>query len=167
MPEIQERVQKAPAVKEFKLVTQEGEHIDLRSRDSVGKQGIMVFSFDHSQLRPYIKEMAQNFLYDLESGTKGERFQIQGQLRWGGVKWFQTEAISQMLDSGMTYAEIEDGLIRLIRGGGRENTAAAKKVELALNDALSNGYTGIEGDMLPPRNTIPIKFSLAKPQMPW
>lgn len=150
MPEIREREQKAPAVKEFKLINREEEHIDLRSRDSVGSRKVTAFSFAHPELRPYIVEMAQNFLYDLENGTKGERFQIQGQQRWGGVKRFQTEAISQLLDSKMTYAEIRDGLNRLIQGEGQENTAAAKKVELALDDALSNGYTGIDGDMLPP-----------------
>jgi hypothetical protein len=34
----------------------------------------MAFSFDYPEVRPYIKEMANAFLTDLENGTRGERF---------------------------------------------------------------------------------------------
>lgn len=152
--EIKERTEREPKVKEFKIHDAAGKHIDLRTFEEVGKHGVMAFAYEHSQLRPYVKEMAQQFLYDLEGGQRGQRYQqidLQGnELGVDGVKRHQTREISELLDSGMSYSEIENGLKRIVRGSGTENTASAKRIELMLDIALSNGHTTIDGETITP-----------------
>ena len=53
------------------------------------------------------------------------------------------EAMDQ---TGLSRAEIIDAANRIINDPGQENVAAAKAVELFLDDMLSNGYTTMYGD---------------------
>ena len=55
----------------------------------------------------------------------------------------QSEPIEQMLQNGMTYQQIENGLNRIVEDHGKENVADAKRAELFVNDAVNKGYNSI------------------------
>lgn len=145
-------------------------HIDRRDAKSVGNRHMKAFSFEHPEVRENIKEMAQVFLVDLTEGTRGERYAIFDATSYtgnaiegfGGTKRVQTNEITEMIESGMTYAQIEDGLKRIIAGEGTENSANAKRVELYLDKALTEGYETLSYGKIEPN----ISYVMAKSNIP-
>jgi hypothetical protein len=49
-------------------------------------------------------------------------------------------------DTGLQPAEIKDALERLVKNNGQENVAAAKRVELVIDDMLTNGFESVRGE---------------------
>lgn len=49
-------------------------------------------------------------------------------------------------DTGLKPADIKDALERLVKNHGQENVAAAKRIELVIDDMLSNGFDSVRGE---------------------
>ena len=84
---------------------------------------------------------------ELANTTKGERgynedvhYESGGEKGWWGDSRHTSEDIAELRDSGMSYEQIGKGLNDIIEDHGKENSAAAKRVEMQLNDRLRNGH---------------------------
>ena len=141
-------------------------HIDQRTYADTKSKSVNAFQYDNPEVKPFIQEQARTLLGDLQTGVKGERFPVYGEqgeiIRWDGAKRMTSEPIAKLLDMGYDYASIERALNNIIRDAGRENTPVAKAVELAIDDALSEGYRDMTGEIVQPdtgyiatKSTIP------------
>ncbi len=124
--------------------------LDMSQRDfkNVGSKKVKAYQQENPSAKPYIQDMASTLLGDLQQGIKGGReYGINPETRTVNrvdrIEREQSQPINAMLDKGMTYKQIEDGLQRLVDDNGRENTASAKRAELYVYDALQNGYQSI------------------------
>ena len=129
--------------------------VQERTWKDAGNRKINAFQFDHPELHPYYVEAARALKYDLASSVKGERipqFDADGYITgYTGTTRSVTEPIEQALDNAkLSYSQIDKALNDLIADNGQENYAAAKKVELVLDDMLTNGYTDSDGYDVPP-----------------
>lgn len=132
--------------------------IEERTWQDAGNRKVNAFQYDHPELRPYYAEAARALKYDLASSIKGERMPIfdassgtKDIIGYTGTKRSVTEPIAQALDNAkLSYAQIEKAIDDLIADEGQENYAAAKKLELVLDDMLTNGYTDSDGYDVPP-----------------
>lgn len=65
-----------------------------------------------------------------------------------------SEAIEKIKDgTGKSYDDISDALNRLINDDGQENIALSKRIELVIDDMLSDGYTAFDGTEVPPNES--------------
>jgi hypothetical protein len=118
---------------------------------------VNAYMYDNPEVKPFFQEEAAMLLWELENGTKGEKwyndelwYMTNGEKGFGGTKRQQSDSIVELLDSyGMSYEDIEKGLKAIIEDNGAENIAAAKKIEFVINDRLLNGYKPF-GPMLEP-----------------
>lgn len=130
----------------------------FESRDfkAVGKKGVHAYMYDNPEVKPFFQMQAKAMLGDLQNSVKGERwynddvyYESGGERGWSGTERQTTDDIAYLLDMGYTYAQIEKGLNAIIEDNGAENIAMAKRIEFALNDRLSKGYTDINGVEIP------------------
>lgn len=124
------------------------EHIDRRKSYDMGRKSVNAFQFDHPQLHEFYRGAAEALLNDLAQTQKGgELIRAEGDY-YGGrrLSRFTSPAIEALLDEyGLSYGQIEKALNAIIQDKGQENYAAAKRVELVLDDMLSNGFKDVEG----------------------
>ena len=130
-------------------------HIADRTWQDASSRKVNAFQYDHPELRPYYQSAARALLSDLSSAVKGERFPTFDQdgyvTGYTGVKRSVSEPIEQALDNAnLSYAQIRKAAEDLIADHGQENYAAAKKLELILDQMLSDGYTDAEGRFVEP-----------------
>ena len=114
-----------------------GNHIDNRTAKDAAKTNVKAFQFDHPELHPYYVEAAKQLMTETQAAdvqTAVKAGQKGSAIRDGHVKW--------LMQLGMTKADIMKACQDIIDNNGAENYAKAKKVEIALNDMLSNGWTG-------------------------
>ncbi len=112
----------------------------------------MAFQFDHPRLHPYFVEAAQAMRQQLSDSQRGERFPVRdpsgylpSTVGWTGVNRRTSDSIAYLLDSGrFSYESIGKALDDIIHNNGQENYAAAKRVELVLDDMLTNGYADVD-----------------------
>lgn len=141
-------------------------HIDNRTYSSVSKRKVNAFQFDHPELHEYYVSAAKDLLNDMSETIKGERFPIKNELGeivgYTGNKRYTTDEISRLLDeTNLSYDDIKKALEAIIKDSGQENYAAAKKVELILDDMLTKGGVSIDGRPYPPNEEyIAIKSRL-------
>ena len=89
----------------------------------------------------------------LSDTQRGERFPVKdlseylpSTVGFTGVKRQTSDSIAYLLDSGrFSYESIGKALDDIIHNNGQENYAAAKRVELVLDDMLTNGYADVDG----------------------
>ena len=86
----------------------------------------------------------------LSDTQRGERYGIKDKdgyyTGFTGVKRRTSDSIAYLLDSGrFSYESIGKALDDIIHNNGQENYAAAKRVELVLDDMLTNGYADVDG----------------------
>lgn len=111
-------------------------HIDNRTTEDVGNRSVKAFQFDHPQLHSYYVQAAQalmedaNWSLETQSNQKGK-----------GTVARYSEALERAADLGLSRQEIIQVCQDIIADRGQENYAAAKKVELILDQMLSEGYT--------------------------
>lgn len=111
-------------------------HIDNRTTEDVGTRSVKAFQFDHPQLHPYYVQAAQalmedaNWSLETQSNQKGK-----------GTVARYSEALERAANLGLSRQEIIRVCQDIITDRGQENYAAAKKVELILDQMLSEGYT--------------------------
>jgi len=123
-----------------------------RNWSDVGKRNVTAFMQDNPEIKNLFRAEAQNMLMELADTTRGERwyndqtyYESGGKKGFGGVKRNTSDEIAELLDSGMTYEEIENGLNAIIRDEGAEQNAASKRIEFVLNDRLLNGHRDFYG----------------------
>lgn len=111
-------------------------HIDNRTTEDVGNRSVKAFQFDHPQLHSYYVQAAQalmedaNWSLETQSNQKGK-----------GTVARYSEALERAANLGLSRQEIIKVCQDIIADRGQENYAAAKKVELILDQMLSEGYT--------------------------
>ena len=129
-------------------------HIDNRSWEDVGNRQVKAFQFLFPEFKDYYTPLAKELLSDLKNTIKGERiktgsYQL-GNEEFTGISRYTSEAIARIKDNtNATYDDIEIALNRLIKDDGQENIALAKRIELVLDEMLSDGYTDFEGNRIP------------------
>lgn len=141
-------------VRELTLPGGEEIPISQRTWQDTSNRKVNAFQYDHPELRPYYQSAARALLSDLSSAVRGERFPTYDQdgyvTGYTGVKRSVSEPIEQALDNAnLSYAQIQKAAEDLIADNGQENYAAAKKLELILDQMLSEGYTDAEGRFIP------------------
>ena len=127
------------------------EHIDQRDSNTVGERRIKAFQFDHPEVHSFYKEAAANLMEELNYAEKGGgivklKEHGAGDDQYIRMKRSASERIAKLLDDeDISYADIERSITAIINDKGQENFAAAKRVELMLDNMLSNGYRDIHG----------------------
>lgn len=127
------------------------EHIDQRDSNTVGERRIKAFQFDHPEVHSFYKEAAADLMEELNYAEKGgEIVKLKehgaGDDQYIRMKRTASERIAKLLDDeDISYADIERSITAIINDKGQENFAAAKRVELMLDNMLSNGYRDIRG----------------------
>lgn len=142
-------------VRELTLPGGEEIPISQRTWQDASNRKVNAFQYDHPELRPYYQSATRALLSDLSSAVRGERFPTYDQdgyvTGYTGVKRSVSEPIEQALDNAnLSYAQIQKAAEDLIADNGQENYAAAKKLELILDQMLSEGYTDAEGRFIEP-----------------
>lgn len=127
------------------------EHIDQRDSNTVGERRIKAFQFDHPEVHSFYKEAAADLMEELNYAEKGGgivklKEYGAGDDQYIRMKRTASERIAKLLDDeDISYADIERSIAAIINDKGQENFAAAKRVELMLDNMLSNGYRDIHG----------------------
>ena len=134
----------------------EGQHIDRRDSASVGERSVNAFQFDHPELHSYYADAAAALQEEMSFAQKGGELIRRTSREAGDDEYIRTkrgvsERIARLLDDeGVRYDDIDRSLDAIIHNHGQENFAAAKRVELLLDDMLTNGYTDIHGQRIAP-----------------
>ena len=129
------------------------DHIDQRSMGYVGSRNVNAFQFDNPALHGFFADAAQELINDVVNTTPGERWSYEAMApdgthytQWNGTKRATTAQIAELLDDQhMSYDQIVDAAQKIINDQGQENKAAAKRVELILDDMLTNGWRDMTG----------------------
>lgn len=129
-------------------------HIDQRTQETVSDKGLNAFQFDHPELQSYYKQAAEALIADADLSLQfpmSRRYERTMQ----GNKTVQAAQTSEALrtamdETGLTRAELIDAAERIIQDKGQENVAAAKRVELILDQMLTNGWTPMVGEAVAP-----------------
>lgn len=127
------------------------EHIDQRDSNTVGERRINAFQFDHPEAHSFYKEAAADLMEELNYAEKGGgivklKEHGAGDDQYIRMKRSASERIAKLLDDeDISYADIERSISAIINDKGQENFAAAKRVELMLDNMLSNGYRDVHG----------------------
>lgn len=113
-----------------------GNHIDNRTTEDVKNRSVKAFQFDYPQLHPYYVQAAQALMEDANWSLE-----TQSNQKGRGTVARYSEALERATDLGLSRQEIIQVCQDIIADRGQENYAAAKKVELILDQMLSEGYT--------------------------
>lgn len=133
-----------------------GEHIDRRDSVSVGERSVNAFQFDHPELHQYFAEAAADLAEEMSFAQRGGELVRRTSREAGDDEYIRTkrgvsERIARLLDDeGVRYDDIDRSIEAIIHNHGKENFAAAKRVELLLDEMLTNGYTDIHGRYVAP-----------------
>lgn len=134
----------------------EDQHIDRRDSASVGERSVNAFQFNHPELHSYYADAAAVLQEEMSFAQKGGELIRRTSREAGDDEYIRTkrgvsERIARLLDDeGVRYDDIDRSLSAIIHNHGQENFAAAKRVELLLDDMLTNGYTDIHGQHIAP-----------------
>lgn len=113
-----------------------GNHIDNRTTEDVKNRSVKAFQFDHPHLHSYYVQAAQALMEDANWSLE-----TQSNQKGRGTVARYSEALERAADLGLSRQEIIQVCQDIIADRGQENYAAAKKVELILDQMLSEGYT--------------------------
>lgn len=126
---------------------------DLSNIKEVGDRNVRLLSNEMGELKPYIREEATATLRELDDVIKGERFahydDVTGETVVTGTQKQVSSTIQAIQDliPNASYDKIRKGLNDIVEG---KDTSIAKKIELILDDNLSNGrLSGNEGFEVP------------------
>lgn len=134
-------------------------HIDNRSFSSVGDRKVKPFQMQHPELHKYYKEMAETVLEDIGMSTLYRT-------KNGYAKTKFTEDFKRAL-SGNTFDEGIKALEDIVNDKGSEDYALAKRMEVFLDDLLSNGYTTGTGTVRGNKEYIQAKEKLVGGNTAW
>lgn len=132
------------------------QHIDRRRMETVGGRDVNAFQFDHPELHRYYQEAANALIADADLSLQQPMSRRYERTMEGNAvqQAAQTSPhLRQAMDeTGLTRDSIIDTAKRIVTDHGQENVAAAKRVELILDDMLSNGYTTMTGEQVGPNS---------------
>lgn len=132
------------------------QHIDRRRMETVGGRDVNAFQFDHPELHRYYQEAANALIADADLSLQQPMSRRYERTMEGNAvqQAAQTSPhLRQAMDeTGLTRDSIIDAAERIVTDHGQENVAAAKRVELILDDMLSNGYTTMTGEQVSPNS---------------
>ena len=131
-------------------------HIDRRRMETVGCRDVNAFQFDYPELHRYYQEAANALIADAD-------LSLQQPMSRRYERTMEGNAVQQaaqtsphlrqaMNETGLSRDAIIDAAQRIITDQGQENVAAAKRVELILDDMLSHGYTTMTGEQVGPNS---------------
>lgn len=126
-------------------------HIDNRQSEDLGSRNVKAFQWDHPEIKPFYQKAAQALKIDAEY-SDATRQNVRGSKkdqalgRKLGTVMQRNDALNMLHRMGLSTPEIIWACDAIINDQGQENYAAAKRVELALNDMLSKGYTPVEAN---------------------
>ena len=129
--------------------------VERRTWEDASNRRVNAFQYDHPELRPYYADAARALQYELSMGTRGERIPVRDAEGYNigtlGTPRSQASPVVHALDDAkLSYRDIDNALTAIINDQGQENYAAAKKMELVLDEMLSEGYTDVNGQFVPP-----------------
>ena len=132
------------------------QHIDRRRMETVGGRDVNAFQFDHPELHRYYQEAANALIADADLSLQQPMSRRYERTMEGNAvqQAAQTSPhLRQAMDeTGLSRDAIIDAAQRIITNQGQENVAAAKRVELILDDMLSHGYTTMTGEQVGPNS---------------
>ena len=132
------------------------QHIDRRRMETVGGRDVNAFQFDHPELHHYYQEAANALIADADLSLQQPMSRRYERTMEGNAvqQAAQTSPhLRQAMDeTGLSRDAIIDAAQRIITDQGQENVAAAKRVELILDDMLSHGYTTMAGEQVGPNS---------------
>ena len=132
------------------------QHIDRRRMETVGGRNVNAFQFDHPELHHYYQEAANALIADADLSLQQPMSRRYERTMEGNAvqQAAQTSPhLRQAMDeTGLSRDAIIDAAQRIITDQGQENVAAAKRVELILDDMLSHGYTTMTGEQVGPNS---------------
>lgn len=144
------------------------EHIDRRDIQSAGDKRLRAFQFDHPQLHPYYVQAAQALSAELEhympGGETASRVSEDGNAYSYRMRRSATPRIAELIDRyGVKPGQIGRAIEAIINDQGQENYAAAKRLELMLDEMLTDGYQdALSGEAVQPnREYIDLKGKIA------
>lgn len=177
LPGLMQEQQRLASVEQAKRV-QRGEvsrnfgqpenHIDNRNPDSVKGNRVAAFSFDHPQVHGYFVQAARDlqgmadYAAEAERGRSNRGNRIDRERNRSAVEHAYSRELRNAMESGdLSKPQVLDACQRIIDNHGQENVLAAKRVELILDDMLTNGYTTADGTEVPPN----MEYIAAKEQI--
>ncbi len=132
------------------------QHIDRRSMASVGSRDVNAFQFDHPELHRYYQAAAQALIADADLSLQQPMSRRYERTMQGNAVQQEAQTSTHlrqaMNETGLSRDSIIDAAERIVADHGQENVAAAKRVELILDDMLSNGYTTMTGEQVGPNS---------------
>lgn len=129
-------------------------NMENRTYGNVGNKNVLPYAEEHPEVAQDIKDMAANFMEDLANSIPGERYKAGD--TWTGQKRSTTKELANFKDStGTSWDKIGEILNDIYEGKG--NYALAKKMELELDKALTEGYKNAYG-----KNVMPNEEYLKK-----
>lgn len=132
------------------------QHIDRRRMETVGGRDVNAFQFDHPELHHYYQEAANALIANADLSLQQPMSRRYERTMEGNAvqQAAQTSPhLRQAMDeTGLTRDSIIDAAKRIVTDHGQENVAAAKRVELILDDMLSHGYTTMTGEQVGPNS---------------
>lgn len=146
--------------------------VESRTWEDASNRRVNAFQYDHPELRPYYADAARALQYELSIGTKGERIPVRDNEGYTvgvlGTSRSQASPVVHALDdANLSYRDIDSALTAIINDQGQENYAAAKKMELVLDEMLSDGYTDANGQFVPPdENYIAARDAVNRGSLP-
>ena len=134
------------------IITQNEKGLKMENRtiENVSDKKVKSYQTDFPDIAPEIQEMANNFQEDLANSIPGERYKIGD--KWTGQKRSTTNELAQIKDeTNASWERIGKALEDIANGKG--DYSLAKKIELVLDEALTNGYKNIYGKTIMPNET--------------
>ena len=132
------------------------QHIDRRRMETVGGRDVNAFQFDHPELHRYYQEAANALIADADLSLQQPMSRRYERTMEGNAVQQSAQTsphLRQAMDeTGLSRDAIIDAAQRIITDQGQENVAAAKRVELILDDMLSHGYTTMTGEQVVPNS---------------
>lgn len=141
-----------------------GKYIDDRAYEDTSDVNIKPFyNANRNLFKEYILTMAESIRSDVINSIPGERIFVKGGKGNGygsdveviGVKRLTTDLIAEYKDAfhwtwDITRKNFDRFIAAIESDKPLPNTANIKRVELMVDEALTNGYTDIRGEQFPP-----------------
>lgn len=115
-------------------------HIDNRTTESVGKSNVNAFQYDNPEVKPFYKRAAEILMRDLGFMQSSKRSEYGKGTVYGASSKFLERVSSYFGSLNDAIAACE----QIIYDKGRENFADPKRIELFLDEMLSNGYEPVD-----------------------
>lgn len=125
-------------------------NMEDRTNENVSDKNIKSYQEEHPEIKEEIQSMADMFLEDVANSTEGKRYKAGD--KWTGQKRSTTKLLAQIKDeTGATWNNITKALNDISKGNA--NYSLAKKIEIILDKALTEGYTNIYGKQIMPNDS--------------